>query len=159
MTRVLGWAEEDYDMFVAKPLAAEPDPALTKGYFQWSAMSWFALADAGFAPEVWGRRLVEQALWMVDVHRTLTRTRNTGYAYEGIVPAWSGPAARATMTLRGDWPVLSIRACASCAHGSLDTRWLQQRCAQLRSGSTGRCKTIGVSQRYGSTSPSTSFTR
>ncbi|MDA4104235.1 hypothetical protein MMON44395_22000 [Mycolicibacterium monacense DSM 44395] len=88
VTRVLGWAEEDYDMFVAKPLAAEPDPALTKGYFQWSAMSWFALADAGFAPEVWGRRLVEQALWMVDVHRTLTRTRNTGYAYEGIVPAW-----------------------------------------------------------------------
>ncbi len=25
---------------------------------------------------------------MVDVHRTLSRTRNTAYAYEGLVPAW-----------------------------------------------------------------------
>lgn len=88
VARALAWAEEDYDLFVAKPLAREPDPDLTKGYYQWSSMTWFALASAGYAPEIWGRRLVEQALWMVDIHRTLSRTRNTGYAYEGIIPAW-----------------------------------------------------------------------
>jgi hypothetical protein len=88
VARALAWAEEDYDLFVAKPLAEEPDPDLTKGYYQWSSMVWSALASEGYAPEVWGRRLVEQALWMVDVHRTLSRTRNTGYAYEGLIPAW-----------------------------------------------------------------------
>jgi len=88
VARALAWAEEDYDLFVAKPLAEEPDPDLTKGYYQWGSMVWFALASAGYAPEVWGRRLVQQALWMVDVHRTLSRTRNTAYAYEGLIPAW-----------------------------------------------------------------------
>ncbi len=88
VTRALAWAEEDYDLFVAKPLAREPDPDLAKGYYQWGSMSWFTLASAGYAPQIWGRRLVEQALWMVEVHGTLNRTRNTGYAYEGIVPAW-----------------------------------------------------------------------
>jgi D-alanine-D-alanine ligase-like ATP-grasp enzyme len=88
LARVCDWAEEDYEKFVAKPLAKEPDPDRTKGYYQWSSMSWYALARAGRAPELWGRRLIEQALWMVDVHRTLSRTRNTAYAYEGIIPAW-----------------------------------------------------------------------
>ncbi len=88
VARALAWAEEDYERFIAKPLAKEPDPDLTKRYYQWGSMSWFALASARHAPEIWGRRLVDQALWMVDVHRTLTRNRNTGYAYEGIVPAW-----------------------------------------------------------------------
>lgn len=88
VARALAWAEEDYDKFVAKPLAKEPDPDLSKAYYQWSSMSWFALADAGHESEKWGRRLIEQAIWMVNVHRTLTRSSNTGYAYEGIVPAW-----------------------------------------------------------------------
>jgi UDP-N-acetylmuramoyl-tripeptide--D-alanyl-D-alanine ligase len=88
VARALAWAEEDYHLFVTKPLAEEPDPDLTKGYYQWSSMTWFALASAGHEPEIWGRRLIEQAHWMVDVHRTLSRGRNTGYAYEGIIPAW-----------------------------------------------------------------------
>jgi D-alanine-D-alanine ligase-like ATP-grasp enzyme len=88
IARVLGWADEDYDKFVAVPLTAEADPDITKGYYQWGSMSWFELASRGHAHETWGRRLVEQALWMIDVHRTLTRRRNTGYAYEGIIPAW-----------------------------------------------------------------------
>lgn len=88
LERALAWAEEDYHEFVVRPLADEPDPDVTKGYYQWGSMTWFAFATAGHAPETWGRRLIEQALWMVDVHRTLSRKRNTGYAYEGIVPAW-----------------------------------------------------------------------
>lgn len=89
VARALGWAEQDYGRHVAEPLAEEPDPAATKGYFQWSAMSWHALATAGRDPARWGGRLVEQAVWMVDVHATLSRRKNTAYAYEGIVPAWA----------------------------------------------------------------------
>lgn len=88
ISRALEWAEEDYEIFVREPLTREPDPDVTKGYYQWGSLIWFAFADCGQCETIWGRRLIEQALWMVDVHRTLERTRNTGYAYEGIVPAW-----------------------------------------------------------------------
>jgi D-alanine-D-alanine ligase-like ATP-grasp enzyme len=88
VARMVEWADQDYDKFVAKPLEKEPDPDVTKSYYQWGSMTWYALASAGHSPEIWGRRLIDQALWMIDVHRTLERTRNTGYAYEGIVPAW-----------------------------------------------------------------------
>lgn len=85
----LRWAEEDFARNVSGPLAREPDPDITKGYYQWGSMSWFRMLDAGWAgAEPFGPRLVDLAVWMIDVHRTLSRTRNTGYAYEGIVPAW-----------------------------------------------------------------------
>jgi hypothetical protein len=31
--------------------------------------------------------------WMIDVHRTLIRNKNTGYAYEGIIHAYAEPSS------------------------------------------------------------------
>lgn len=97
----LAWAEEDHARNVAGPLSREPDPDTTKGYYQWGSMSWFQMADAGWeGADRFGERLVDLAVWMVDVHRTLERTRNTAYAYEGILTAWEW--ARRTGDPRAD---------------------------------------------------------
>lgn len=99
LPEALAVAQRDHQRNVADPLASEPDPDTTKGYYQWGSMSWFELASAGHAPERHGGWLIALAVWMVEVHRTLQRTRNTGYAYEGILSAqaWaarSGDAER-----------------------------------------------------------------
>ncbi len=86
--KIIQWAYDDWQLNVAQPLAKDPDPDQTKGYYQWGSMTWFELADAGWQAETWGPRLVDMAVWMIDDHRTLKRRRNTAYAYEGIVPAW-----------------------------------------------------------------------
>ncbi len=79
----------------------EDDSDVTKGYYQWSSMAFYELATSGwpdtdrFAPWV-----LDLADWQIDVHKTLTRRRNTGYAYEGLIPAYDlarrrGDATRA----------------------------------------------------------------
>jgi UDP-N-acetylmuramoyl-tripeptide--D-alanyl-D-alanine ligase len=42
-----------------------------------------------YGQDEFGTWLLEMAHWQVDVHETLRRKRNTGYAYEGMVPAWT----------------------------------------------------------------------
>merc|ERR1719352_1924100 len=32
--------------------------------------------------------MIDYSLWLVEVHRLLGRTRNTGYAFEGLIPAF-----------------------------------------------------------------------
>jgi hypothetical protein len=81
-------AVEDHRRNVEVPLAAEPDPDTTKGYYQWASMSWRELATAGHAAERHDEWLRSLAVWMVDVHRTLQRRKNTAYAYEGILSAY-----------------------------------------------------------------------
>lgn len=85
---LLRWAEEDWAHNVRDALAKEADPDTTKGYYQWASMSWANLIAAGHEADKWGQRLTDLATWMIDVHGTLKRTRNTAYAYEGIVPAY-----------------------------------------------------------------------
>jgi hypothetical protein len=86
---VLAEAEAGWQQNVVEPRAIEPDPNRTKGYYQWASMAWFELATSGWeGTEIWGDRLMELADWMVHTHRTLERSRNTAYAYEGIIPAW-----------------------------------------------------------------------
>lgn len=82
-------AHAGYRRYVTQAREQEPDSALTKGYYQWASMTYFELATSGWADsEVFGDRLLELADWMIDVHKTLDRTRNTAYAYEGIIPAY-----------------------------------------------------------------------
>jgi hypothetical protein len=86
---------------IDEPLAAETDSDVTKGYYQWSSMAFYELATSDFPDtKVYGDTLLELADWVIDTHRILTRNRNTGYAYEGIVHAYAfakrrGDAARA----------------------------------------------------------------
>jgi len=75
---------------VEQPLAQQRDPAITKGYYQWSSMAYYELAHSGWRGAArYGDWLIALTDWMVDVHQPLRRRRNTAYAYEGIVPAYA----------------------------------------------------------------------
>ncbi len=82
-------ADAGYDKNVVETRRKDPDSKVTKGYYQWSSLSYFELATSGWPnTEKYGDWLIELADWMIDTHRTLERTRNTAYAYEGIIPAY-----------------------------------------------------------------------
>jgi len=60
----------------------------TKGFFQWSCMSFWEYQDAGWKDSEFYRQYVlSLAWWMINIHKTLYRTANTAYVYEGIIPA------------------------------------------------------------------------
>ena len=85
----LASAEAMYAEHVVAALKRHPDSDQTKGFYQWGSMAFYELAVSGW-PEVdrYPRRVIDLAYWMIDVHRTLERPRNTAYAYEGIAHAW-----------------------------------------------------------------------
>jgi hypothetical protein len=86
---VVAWAKQDRQRNVLDPRAIEPDPDTTKGYYQWTSMLWWELLHSKAANEAdWGEWLMELAVWMIDEHRTLSRAKNTAYAYEGILSAY-----------------------------------------------------------------------
>ena len=67
----------------------DPDSNLTKGFYQWSSMAFWEYQDAGWKDsEYYGDYVENMAWWMIFTHRTLQRTRNTAYAYEGIIYAY-----------------------------------------------------------------------
>ena len=73
----------------------DPDSKKTKGFFQWSCMAFWEYQDAGWKDaEIFGDYVISLAWWMIHTHRTLKRTRNTGYAYEGIIQAYRLAKAR-----------------------------------------------------------------
>jgi UDP-N-acetylmuramoyl-tripeptide--D-alanyl-D-alanine ligase len=75
---------------IDEALAENADSDVTKGYYQWSSMAFYELATSDF-PDVsgYGDTVLTLADWMIDVHKVLIRTRNTGYAYEGIIHAYA----------------------------------------------------------------------
>lgn len=75
---------------IDEALAREPDSDVTKGYYQWSTMAFYELATSEFPDvAVYGDTVLTLADWMIDEHAVLTRLRNTGYAYEGIIHAYA----------------------------------------------------------------------
>jgi len=86
---ILDAAEAGYRHNIFEALQDDPDSRITKGYYQWSSMAFFEIATSGWPDtEKYGDYVMELADWMIDVHRTLRRTRNTAYAYEGIIHAY-----------------------------------------------------------------------
>lgn len=81
-------ADAMYRLHVEKALRIDPDSKKTKGFFQWGIMSFFEMATSGW-PDTgrYGDMAIELADWMIDVHCTLKRKKNTAYAYEGIILA------------------------------------------------------------------------
>ena len=52
-------------------------------------MVFFEIATSGWHDtEKYGDYVIDLANWMIDVHKTLKRRRNTAYAYEGIIHAY-----------------------------------------------------------------------
>lgn len=58
-----------------------------KGYYQWASMAWYELLgteDPNFAK--YAQRMLRYGDWMVQ--KAPSRTANTGFAYEGLIPAF-----------------------------------------------------------------------
>ena len=86
---VLYSAESMFRQNVEKALKLNPDSPVTKGFYQWGSMAFFELFTSGWENVlVYGDRVLALSNWMIDIHKTLHRTKNTAYAYEGIVLAW-----------------------------------------------------------------------
>jgi hypothetical protein len=61
----------------------------TKGIFQWACMAFWEYQDAGWKnADAFGDCVLSLSWWIIHTHRILQRTRNTAYAYEGIIPAY-----------------------------------------------------------------------
>ena len=80
-------AEKMYQHYVVEARKEVKDSNLTKGFYQWSSMSFYEIYTAGWGDH-WAERTIELAFWMIDTHKTLFRTRNTAYAYEGLASAY-----------------------------------------------------------------------
>jgi UDP-N-acetylmuramoyl-tripeptide--D-alanyl-D-alanine ligase len=86
---IIASADAGYRHNIQEALRDDPDSDITKGYYQWSSMSFFEIATSSWeGVEKYGDYLIDLADWMIDVHETLRRRRNTGYAYEGIIHAY-----------------------------------------------------------------------
>ncbi len=86
---IIASADAGYHHNIQEALQEDPDSSTTKGYYQWSSMVFFEIATSGWSDtEKYGDYVIELANWMIDVHETLKKTRNTAYAYEGIVHAY-----------------------------------------------------------------------
>ena len=86
---IIASADAGYRHNIHEALQEDPDSSITKGYYQWSSMVFFEIATSGWNDtEKYGDYVIDLANWMIDVHETLKRTRNTAYAYEGIIHAY-----------------------------------------------------------------------
>lgn len=86
---ILDSANKTYHAYVIEALENSLDSDNTKGFFQWGSMSYFEMATTNWNnTNLYSDIVIDLADWMIDVHKTLERTRNTGYAYEGIIHAY-----------------------------------------------------------------------
>ncbi|MEK7579437.1 MAG: hypothetical protein AAB460_02830 [Patescibacteria group bacterium] len=83
-------ADVGYAENIKAALKENPDSDVTKGYYQWSSMAFHELSESGWKKtEKYGDYTITLADWMIDTHKVLERTRNTAYAFEGIVSAYA----------------------------------------------------------------------
>lgn len=86
--RILESAARMHKVHVEEALEKDPDSDQTKGFFQWGILSYYELSTSGWeGTESYARKAIDLAHWMIDVHKTLDRTKNTAYAMEGIATA------------------------------------------------------------------------
>ncbi len=82
-------AEAMYNRNIRDALELDPDSDITKGFYQWSSMAYYELYTTRWDDtEKYAKRVIDLAYWMIDVHQTLRRRKNTAYAHEGLIVAW-----------------------------------------------------------------------
>ena len=65
------------------------DSDQTKGFYQWGSMAFWEYQDAGWPhAETYADATLALAWWVIYTHHVSTRTRNTGYAFEGLIHAY-----------------------------------------------------------------------
>ena len=78
-------------MFAAYAETALRDEQLSddcKGFYQWGSMAMRELHQLEPNERRWSQRVLAMADWILDVHQVLSRKRNTGYAFEGLISAF-----------------------------------------------------------------------
>ncbi|KQC08907.1 MAG: hypothetical protein APR62_03795 [Smithella sp. SDB] len=86
---VLQSASRMHEVLVQQALKKDVDSPITKGFYQWGSMSFFEIYQARWENyRQFGQYVIDLAYWMIDVHETLKRPRNTAYAHEGLNCAW-----------------------------------------------------------------------
>jgi hypothetical protein len=75
--------------------AQEHDSDETKGFYQWSSMVFTEYYQARYKDfELFGDYVIVLGHWIIHTHEILDRAKNTGYAYEGIISAYTVAKAR-----------------------------------------------------------------
>ncbi len=92
-TQLKGFIKETafvtYQNHIVNALDLDEDSDTTKGFFQWGIMSYYEILQTDWDNiENYSVVILSLADWMIDIHKTLERTRNTAYAYEGIIHAY-----------------------------------------------------------------------
>lgn len=81
-----------WSVYVDEALAEDPDSDDTKGFYQWSTMSLNELdhyqSTHDKETDVYSDKALRLANWMLDVHDVLNRSKNTAYAFEGLIAAY-----------------------------------------------------------------------
>lgn len=86
---IMDSAEAMYTQNVTLALQKDKDSNTTKGFYQWGSMAFYEIFTAKWeGSEPYAKRTIEMAYWMIDTHKILQKTRNTAYAYEGIISAY-----------------------------------------------------------------------
>ena len=85
-----------YKTNVQAALTADPDSDTTKGFYQWGSMAFYELYTSDWSDKDQADWILEMAVWMVDTHEVLGKTKNTAYAFEGLISAYE------TARLTGD---------------------------------------------------------
>jgi len=86
---IIKTAEQSHQEYIVNALAVDQDSSVTKGFFQWGIMSYYQIVQTEWeGADEYSSVIIDLADWMIDVHKTLARTRNTAYAYEGIIHAY-----------------------------------------------------------------------
>ena len=87
--RLLESAQRMHGRYVTAALQRDPDSDVTKGFYHWGSLAFFEIHDAGWdSDDQFARHTIDMAHWMIDVHQTLRRSRNTAYAHEGLAVAY-----------------------------------------------------------------------
>ena len=81
-------AEQMVKVNVEAALAEDPDSDTTKGFYQWGSMALYELYTSEWSSDDQADWTLAMATWMMDTHEILTRTKNTGYAFEGLASAY-----------------------------------------------------------------------
>ncbi|MEB3167783.1 MAG: hypothetical protein VKK97_03530 [Synechococcaceae cyanobacterium] len=71
-----------------------------KGFYQWGSMAMTELHLLQPHEPRWGDRVLAMADWILEVHQVLSRKRNTGYAFEGLISAFRLAHGRGEQTMQ-----------------------------------------------------------
>ncbi|MDP8224421.1 MAG: hypothetical protein P9L99_13745 [Candidatus Lernaella stagnicola] len=83
------------ERYLVKAFTDRDDKNISKGFYQWSSMSYAEYYFAGWKDkEVFADVTLILAYWMSHVHETLKRGRNHAYAIEGLISAYRIAKAR-----------------------------------------------------------------